>query len=69
MVRRLAQIQNHAARFQRRCKMIFLAMLAFVATAGLFVWAALKTSALRERQEEERQRRAEQLVKGGSLFK
>lgn len=49
--------------------MIFLAMLAFVATAGVFVWAAIKTSALRERQEEERQRRAEQLVKGGSLFK
>ncbi len=49
--------------------MIFLAMLAFVATAGVFVWAAIKSCALRERQEEERQRKAEALVKGGSLFK
>lgn len=48
--------------------MIFLGLLAFVATAGVFVWAAIKSSALRER-EEERQRKAEQLIKGGSIFK
>lgn len=48
---------------------IFLGLLAFVATAGLFVWAAIKSSALRERQEEERQRKAEALIKGGSIFK
>ena len=49
--------------------MIFIGLLAFVATAGVFVWAAIKSCALRERQEEERQRRAEQLIKGGSIFK
>ena len=49
--------------------MIFIGLLAFVATAGVFVWAAVKSSALREREEEERQRKAEQLVKGGSIFK
>jgi len=48
--------------------MIFLGLLAFVATAGVFVWAAIKSSTLRER-EEERQRRAEALIKGGSIFK
>ena len=49
--------------------MIWLGLLAFVSTAGVFVWAAVKSSALREREEEERQRKAEQLVKGGSIFK
>jgi len=49
--------------------MIFIGLLAFVATAGVFIWAAVKSCALRERQEEERQRKAEALVKGGSLFK
>ena len=48
--------------------MIFLTMLAFAATVGVFIWAALKSSTLRER-DEERQRKAEALVKGGSLFK
>ena len=69
MVRRLAQIQNHAARIQWRCKMIFIGLLAFISTVGVFVWAAVKSSALREREEEKRQRRAEALVKGGSIFK
>jgi hypothetical protein len=49
--------------------MIWLGLLAFVATAGVFVWSAIKSCALREREEEERQRKAEQLVKGGSIFK
>lgn len=49
--------------------MIFIGLLAFTATAGVFVWAAVKSSALRERDEEERQRKAEQLIKGGSIFK
>jgi hypothetical protein len=68
MVRRLGAVKDNAARIQGG-KMIFIGLLAFVATAGVFVWAALKTSAIRERQEEERQRKAEQLVKGGSIFK
>lgn len=49
--------------------MIFIGLLAFISTVGVFVWAAVKSSALREREEEKRQRRAEALVKGGSIFK
>lgn len=49
--------------------MIFIGLLAFISTVGVFVWAAVKSSALREREEEKRQRKAEQLVKGGSIFK
>ena len=48
--------------------MIYIGILAFILTAGVFVWAAVKSSALREREEEERQRKAEALIKG-RLFK
>ena len=48
--------------------MIILAAIAFAATAILIIWGALKSASMRER-EEQRQRRAEALVKGGSIFK
>ena len=48
--------------------MIALAIAAFAATGFLIVWAVLKSASLRD-DEEQRQRKAEQLIKGGSIFK
>lgn len=47
---------------------IALAIAAFAATGFLIVWAVLKSASLRD-DEEQRQRKAEQLIKGGSIFK
>jgi len=68
MVRRLAQIQNHAARFQWGCEVIILTIAAFACTGLLIIWAMAKSASMRD-EEEQRQRKAEALVKGGSLFK